>query len=396
MSDRYTEVTRTSWFGRIGNSFAGILIGLVLLVGSIWLLFWNEGRAVVTAQSLAEGNGLVVAVDSAAVQPANEGKLVHATGTLATGETLNDGAFGISAKGVRLVRAVEMYQWKQTESSSTQDKLGGGQETVTTYSYSREWSSSAIKSGEFKKPEGHQNPPMTIQGQNFQVGAATLGGFRLDRQVLDQVGGARDLPVTPDQLGAVRGAMTGGKPVNLRGGTVYVGSNPDSPAIGDYRISWQLVPLGEISVVGRQTGQGLSPYQTNAGDRLLMVDSGNVPAGRMFADAESGNAVLTWVLRAVGLVLLFVAFSLLFAPLSVIASVIPFLGSLVGLGTGIVAFALALLVGSAVIAIAWFWYRPLLAFAILAVGIVVFVLISRYGRGKAAPSASGAASGAAS
>ena len=38
---------------------------------------WNEGRAVRTAESLEEGAGAVVSVPADAVDPGNEGKLVH-------------------------------------------------------------------------------------------------------------------------------------------------------------------------------------------------------------------------------------------------------------------------------------------------------------------------------
>ena len=54
MSDSFTTRTHQSWFSRIGNSFAGVLIGLALIVGMVGLLFWNEGRAVKTARSLEE------------------------------------------------------------------------------------------------------------------------------------------------------------------------------------------------------------------------------------------------------------------------------------------------------------------------------------------------------
>ena len=37
-----------------------MLVGLVLIVAMVVLLFWNEGRAVTTARSLAEGAGAVV------------------------------------------------------------------------------------------------------------------------------------------------------------------------------------------------------------------------------------------------------------------------------------------------------------------------------------------------
>ena len=81
MSNSFTETTSTSWFGRLRHSVGGVVIGLVLIVGMVVLLFWNEGRAVTTARSLAEGAGAVVSVGADAVDAANEGKLVHVSGT---------------------------------------------------------------------------------------------------------------------------------------------------------------------------------------------------------------------------------------------------------------------------------------------------------------------------
>jgi len=136
MSDTFTTTTHQSWFSRIGNSFAGVLIGLALIVCMIVLLFWNEGRAVQTEKALAEGAGAVVLVENAPIDPANEGKLIHVTGPVVTGQVLTDDAFGIEAEGIRLVRNVEMFQWVEEESSKKQTALGGGEETVTTYTKS--------------------------------------------------------------------------------------------------------------------------------------------------------------------------------------------------------------------------------------------------------------------
>ena len=55
--DTFTQVTSTSWIARLGKSILGVLIGIVLIIAAIVLLFWNEGRAVTTARSLAEGGG---------------------------------------------------------------------------------------------------------------------------------------------------------------------------------------------------------------------------------------------------------------------------------------------------------------------------------------------------
>ena len=87
-----------------------------------------------------------------------------------------------------------------------------------------------------------------------------------------------------------------------------------------------------------------------AGDALLMVDTGSVPAEKMFADAVSANTLITWLLRLVGLVLLAIGFALLLAPLGVIADFIPFVGSIVRFGTGLIAFLCAIPVGTTTIA----------------------------------------------
>jgi len=66
---------------------------------------------------------------------------------------------------------------------------------------------------------------------------------------------------------------------------------------------------------------------------------------------------------------------MIFKPLSVVADVVPFIGSIVGMGTGIVAFALSAPLSLVTIAVAWIFYRPILGVALLVVGIGVFVSI---------------------
>ena len=382
MSDSFTVTTSTSWFARLRNAVGAVVIGLVLVVGMVVLLFWNEGRAVTTARSLAEGAGAVVSVAADKVDPANEGKLVHVSGTVTTDSTPSDPDFAISATGVRLVRNVEMYQWKEESRSETTKKLGGGEETTTTYTYSKTWDDEALDSGSFKQPNGHQNPSMEIRGRSFQIPEAKLSAFTLDQPVLDQIGGNEVLTIKPDQSAAIEAAYSGDKKLSIVDGRIYLGWNPSSPAIGDYRVSYELVPLGGISVIGQQQGQKFQHYQTIAGDQLLMVSLGNIPAAQMFKEAEDANKLMTWIIRAVGLVLLGVGFALFMSPLGVIGDVIPFIGSIVRLGTGIVAFFLAIVVGTITIAIAWFYYRPLLAIGILVVGAVVAYAIIRLGRSR--------------
>lgn len=388
MSGTFRETTRKSWFGRIASSFVGALTGLVLVAASVIGLFWNEGRAVQTAKSLAEGASAVVSVSSEAVDSANEGHFVHTTGMLAAGERPADPDFGISAEGVRLARSVEMYQWKESSHSETRKELGGSEETVTTYTYSRGWEDRAVDSGDFRQPGGHENPPMEISGETFQVPQAKLGAFTLNKTALDAMDDSRDLPLKAADLDAVRAAYGGTANVAIANSRIYLGADPSAPRVGDYRIAYQTVPLETVSIVARQAGGALEGYQTKAGDRLLLVAAGDVPAERMFADAVTENTILTWVFRLVGLVVMGVAFALILAPLGVVGDVVPMVGSIVRLGTGFVALVLMVALGSVTIALAWVWYRPLLALGILAVGAVIaFVLLRLRKGGTAAPAA---------
>jgi hypothetical protein len=381
MSDSFTVTSRQGWFSRIAGSFMGVLIGFLLVLGMIFLLFWNEGRAVQTARSLAEGAGAVVDVSSDAVDPANDGRLVHTSGTVASNEILSDPDFGITATGVSLIRRAEMYQWKEDSRSETKKNLGGSEETVTTYTYSRGWDDSRQDSSDFKQPDGHQNPDMRWLDRTFALDEAQMGAWRLDVQTLSRIGGAEALPLTAADAQKVADSF--GSDAKIVQSRIYVGQDPNAPQIGDQRISYELVKLGPISVVAQQKGDGFTHYQTQAGDALFMVDRGNVPAAQMFADAVSENTVITWILRGVGLLLLAVGFGLTMGPIGVIADVVPFFGSIVRMGTGLVAFLLAIVVGAIVIAFAWFWYRPLLALGILIAGALVSWGLVRLGRSRA-------------
>lgn len=378
-ADSVTETTTRSWFSRIGGALMGMVFGLLLIPGGIWLLAWNEGRAVQTARSLAEGGRVVLAAAPERVDPANEGRLIHLSGPLEGLAPLSDGAFGLRVDGAtRLRRTVEMYQWKEESHSETRTRLGGGQETVTTYTYRRAWSDQPIDSGHFRQPGGHANPPMPYRGQVLVAEGARIGAFRLDRALLEQLG--RFQPVPPEAVPPRGGAV----PVE---GGLFIGPDPAAPRIGDLRITWAVARTAEASVIGRQAGSGLAPFQTSAGDRLLMAADGRVPAAAMIQAAEEENRVLTWILRAVGALLVFVGAALLMQPAVVLASVLPFLGGLVGFGTMLVALLVTVVVAPVTIAIAWLWVRPVVGGLVLALGALLAFGVSRLMRARRAAAA---------
>lgn len=380
--DRYTETTSVSWGGRLMQSLAGVVVGFILIVGTPFVLFWNEGRAVTTARSLDEGAGIVLSLENARLDPGNEGRLVHLAGSVSPPETVTDPGFAVAAEALRLFRRVEMFQWKETSDSASQTKLGGGEETVTTYSYTKDWSTEAINSADFKQPDGYRNPRMDIPEQWLTAKQAKVGSFVLSKDVLELLVGWEPLALPENRQSAMRAAYRGSKRFTLVGDDVFLGANPDEPVIGDYRISWMVVAPGALSAIGRQTGSGLTGYNTKAGAPLLMATGGIVPAEAMFADAKAENATVAWIIRAAGLVVLFLGFMMVGGPLAVVADVIPFIGSIVRLGQGLLALCAALVLGGGTIALAWFVYRPLLAVALL-VGLAAIIGLFVYaGRRK--------------
>lgn len=381
--DHVTVRGRTSWGGRLGRSLTGVLVGLVLVAGTVAGLFWNEGRAVTTARSLAEGRGLVVDVAVEPVDPANRGRLVHVAGPLKLAGPLADPLFPVSADAIRLVRRVEMYQWRETSRSETRKTLGGGEETVTTYDYDRVWHDGRIDSAGFRETAGHDNPALAAESLTLRAQTAALGAFAVDTGVLDQVGTEQPVAIAPDRAAAVAAALGTARKVTVAAGAVRVGDDPDRPVVGDLRITFAAVPPGPVSVVGRQEGSALVPYQTASGDRLLLAEDGFVPADGMFANAEAANTLITWAIRVAGLVLMWIGFALVLGPLSVVFDVVPALGSLVGFGTGLIALLLTALVGPLAIAVAWFWYRPLVSLAVIAVAALAVWLLLRRARRRA-------------
>lgn len=365
--DSFTETTHVSWGEKLMASIVGVGVGLLLVLAMSALLFWNEGRAVQTYRSLEEGAGIVVRADADRVDPANEGKLVHVQGELTAQLPVADPALGIRAKAARLVRHVEMYQWKEERHTETKKNLGGSEERITTYTYRHVWEDKRIDSSHFNRQGGHQNPQMRFSEYSATATDARLGAFRPGEQALSRLPAGEAKPIPPEAESQFQGRADLG-PAHVVDGTLYLGQNPSEPRVGDLRISYKIAPLGPASFIGRQAGADLLEYQTKAGDALLLARPGLVAPQAMFAQAEAENRIITWIIRAVGAVLMFAGFLLILRPLAVLGDVVPIVGSILGAGAGLVALLLTMAVAPLVIAIAWFFFRPLVSLGVLAAG----------------------------
>lgn len=373
MSDSFTETTSTGWFSKIGSALWGVLMAPLLMIGSGALLFWNEGNFVYRAASLGEAKTAQVDVaDSAKLEADKVGKLVHLSGDAKTDETLEDADFGLKVKAIRLSRKVEMYQWVEKEKSEKKKKLGGGEETVTTYEYEKKWEDEPVDSDRFKDKKGHQNPgAFPIQAKSETAKKVDVGAYHLSSGLISQIDKSEPLTLNVEEVKASPW-LKDRTDAQVTSGEVYIGDAKNGPTVGDVKIAFTEVKPALISILAELGADGaLDAWKASNGYTVDRVEYGKVSGADMIKIMENENELITWILRAVGTLLMVVAVGMVFKPLEVLADVIPMLGDFVGWGTGIFAFVIGVAMSLFVVSIAWFYYRPLYGILLIVAGVAL-------------------------
>lgn len=171
--DAAVAVEHQSWLDRLLGSMASACCGMLLFFFSFYLLGVNEKRAVQTAETIDEGRNAVVQTDSCTPMYNNEGHLVSMVGCavdpgyfpgqyqpsgdghpgtvpntqmlkdLPTGDNVSITTGGVLGNDVlSWSRYGEQYQITETSSSHEIKNSDGSRTTITTYHYSKGWSSS--------------------------------------------------------------------------------------------------------------------------------------------------------------------------------------------------------------------------------------------------------------
>jgi hypothetical protein len=366
-TDSLTETTTTGWLSRMGSSLGGVLIGIILLPCAIFLLSWNEGRAVTAATGLKRGLSTIVEVNADTVNPPNNSKLIYLNGTVTGVTPAVDPWNKLSATGLlRLQRKVEMYQWLEKESETKTNNVGGSQTTQKTYTYSLGWAETAYNSAQFKVPAGHQNPAMPLKSQTFDANPIKIGAFALDKSLVHDL-------TNFEAVEALTQAPAG---YTVKGNMLYKGANADQPALGDVRVTYSAIAAQTYSIAAQQNNGTLTTYHDAKNDyKIALIEPGVVSAQKLFADQASTEKLITWACRIGGFLLLLFGFSLIMGPLAMLVAFLPFLEGLVGFGTFFVALGLAIPITLITIAVAWIASRPVIGGGILLVAVAATWLI---------------------
>ena len=427
----YQEVTTTGYGTRVGNSFKAIGSGILLFIVGTCVLWWNEGRAVKTEKMLDEAGSAYVEMENPSKKDASlEGELICGTALATTEDSLSDQQFGIGVKAISLRRSVEYYQWVEHAEEKKEDKLGGKEVTTTTYTYSKEWVSRPIESGQFKDP-AYQNKNMvltTVEDAEQYAENVSWGAYKLNESLIHSISsregldlaiaedllkqmdksaqtayerfyGVKKQPVeqpvetvvlsdsakaVADSLKAVNDSINEAMAkaenkkdfeyIHQAGNVLYYGRVPGSPEVGDVRVTFEKVVPAKVTVMAVVDGDSFKPFKAKNGKRFQTLVMGKKSGDEIIEAEKEANNMWTWALRILGVLLVIGGLKGIFGFIETILKVVPFIAGIFGWGVGLVCTIVGVAWSLIVIAIAWLFYRPLLGITLLVLaGFLVWV-----------------------
>jgi hypothetical protein len=427
----YQEVTTTGYGTRVGNSFKAIGSGILLFIVGTCVLWWNEGRAVKTEKMLDEAGSAYIEMENPSKKDASlEGELICGTALATTEDSLSDQQFGIGAKAISLRRSVEYYQWVEHAEEKKEDKLGGKEVITTTYTYSKEWVSRPIESGQFKDP-AYQNKNMvltTVEDAEQYAENVSWGAYKLNESLIHSISsregldlaiaedllkqmdksaqtayerfyGVKKQPVeqpvetvvlsdsakaVADSLKAVNDSINEAMAkaenkkdfeyIHQAGNVLYYGRVPGSPEVGDVRVTFEKVVPAKVTVMAVVDGDSFKPFKAKNGKRFQTLVMGKKSGDEIIEAEKEANNMWTWALRILGVLLVIGGLKGIFGFIETILKVVPFIAGIFGWGVGLVCTIVGVAWSLIVIAIAWLFYRPLLGITLLVLaGFLVWV-----------------------
>ncbi|XP_063902975.1 transmembrane protein 43 homolog isoform X1 [Zophobas morio] len=351
------------------RSWLTSLIGIGLLCLGIWLLTWNEGRAVHHAHSLDEAYNHVISLNPyERIRPELDGHLVHITGPLLIEEPLTEPEYGISIQAVKLKRRVQMYQW--VEERSPRDDMDNDLDhsySSSDYYYVTEWRDKLVDSSGFYIRHGHQNPTeIPLRSYIYISPFVRVGHLMLGNHIKEKF--TDYVEVTSDERPERRD-------VKLHMGIYYHCDDVWNPEVGDIRVQFYYAGLANevVTVIAMQKEGILVPYTTTKGHRIALLRHGDLSINQMFNAEHYDVRLETWKLRAAGIFILYASSICLARLIKILFFRIPLLRNIVvGDMTSSTNFAISISVSLLVIAIAWILYRPMLGAGLVAAAISPF------------------------
>jgi len=362
----------------------------IILVGSTFLLGWNETRAVCEAKAIKEGAGKTTEVgcnDSGV----HDGELImfqcdiQKEGLAPLGfpgtalQNLNVRGTGVAVK-VEMLQCIETYH-----KNKTKDTLGGGTKTDTVAMYHAEWKSGPAPRFNYRASDspswiqncGADNPPWpeelpanrAVYQPEVKVGGFVLSGDWVKKIPLHTRVEGLSLPsyFTPGPEGTYQAnawAQYGSEGIGAVRMTVTTNDWHDPT----------------VTVLGQNEGGHIEDWTASsswmcAGYTLGHLRPGEIHKDELFAAVVSESQIVTTILRGVGFLLVWFALSRLLEPLQVLADFIPVVGPHLGNSIETISCCVSCLPATAcsmlVVGVMWLFLRPALGLSLIALGVLI-------------------------
>ena len=236
----------------------------------------------------------------------------------------------------------------------------------------------------------------TADDEQWTAEKVTFGAFELNEHQVQSISG--DVPVDllldsallvtlnkecqqviQRQFGGKSDSM---KLVHVSQNQLYFGFSPNSPSVGDVRITFTKVMPANVTIIAKQKGNTFTNYKTKNGKTFSTLVMGTRAADEIYEGAHSSNHMMMWVFRLIGILLVISGLKGIFAFLSTILKVVPFIANIVGWGVGVVCTVVGISWLLIIIAIAWLFYRPLIGIALLVVAAALIWIFAFKGKDK--------------
>lgn len=244
------------------------ILGALLVLAGIGLVALNASSLIGYRDAAHRHGGEVIELGANALPQAGQhGYMARVVGMPRVVEAPHDLEFNQSANTPVLMRHVQMFQWREIN-------IGGD------VHYELDWVDHPVDASRFKVPRGHANPGrFPISGKQFEAGLVQMGGFKLGSALINALPGST--VITPDAA-----ALPENLAVSFSRHEDYLvtSAHPGDPRLGDLRVSWEGVPLQQVTIVARLDGARLEAASDAADGVGYQVQVGDVPLLDLFPD----------------------------------------------------------------------------------------------------------------
>lgn len=240
---------------------------VVLLIGVGVAAVTEKGQIDYRTQIRRHGGDVIDLGSNGRPDVDQQGYMVRVVGPLQVVESPLDQQFNQQTNQPVLIRHVQMFQWHEL-------RYGG------PASYELDWEDHPIDSSHFERPEGHTNPgKFPLDGAQFDAGLVRLNDFVLSPALVHALTGSQ--PIAPD-LRSLPSNLAAS--FSLFDNRLVTSAVPSNPQLGDLRVSWEAVPVQDITIVAKVDGNKLIPASDAADGVGFAVQPGDVPLSDIFPD----------------------------------------------------------------------------------------------------------------